>query len=112
MTTKSNPPAKRKKPQDHQSKNGPREVTVRGVTITVDPAMFNDLDMFEDLYDLQNAENDENGLFKIIPFLRKVCGPAYQQVKRVLRDPDTGRIPMETVQEFTAELMSELNPNS
>ena len=48
-----------------------------GVTLAVSPAIFDDLDMVEYLYDLQTAqEGDGTGAFAIVPFLKKLCGPS------------------------------------
>ena len=96
------------RPQDHRlPKDAPRHVSVRGIEFDVDP------NVFEDLYDIQNSDNDPNGAFKIIPLLRKLLGDdAYRQAKRVLRDPDTGRIGMETVAGFLTEVMGQASLNS
>ena len=102
------------RPQGHRlPKDAPRHVSVRGIEFDVDPNVFDDLDVLEDLYDIQNSDNDPNGAFKIIPLLRKLLGDdAYRQAKRVLRDPDTGRIGMETVAGFLTEVMGQASPNS
>ena len=57
-----------KQPQDHKTpKNQPKTVEVMGVTVTVGPAIFNDLDMVEYLYDLQTAQTgDGSGAFAIV----------------------------------------------
>lgn len=97
---------------DHkQPKDSIRHVTVHGVELTIDPNIFDDLDIVEDLYDMQHADSDPAGSFKIVPLLRKICGDGYEAVKTALRDPDTGRIGMEAVSEFTQELMQAVNPN-
>ncbi|TPF93627.1 hypothetical protein BW14_05040 [Bifidobacterium sp. UTBIF-68] len=99
-------------PQDHkQPKDTPRKVEVMGVTMTISPAIFDDLDMVENLYDLQHADENEEGGFAIVPFLRKLCGKDYTDVKNALRD-DSGRIPFEKVGEFVQQLLGQLNPNS
>lgn len=100
------------KPQDHkQPKDKPRKVEVMGATVTIDPAILDDLDMVEYLYDLQHAADSDDGGFAIVPFLRKLCGSDYANVKSALRD-DTGRIPFEKVGEFVQKLIEQLNPNS
>ena len=102
-----------KQPQDHkQPKDKPQRITVHGVEMTIDPKVFDDLDMVEYLYDLQNTEENTAGGFAIAPFLRKLTGDKYAEVKNALRDPETGRIGMETVGAFIQELMGQLNPNS
>lgn len=106
--------ANTKTPADHKPPQGkPRTVTVHGVTLTIDPAIFDDLDMLEDLYAMQeSADGDGAGAFRMIPFLRRLLGDDYARVKKALRDPDTGRIPMESVASFVAELMEKAAPNS
>ena len=103
-----------KQPQYHKTpKNQPRTVEAMGVTVTVGPAIFNDLDMVEYLYDLQNAqEGDCSGAFAIVPFLKKLCGDQYTAMKDALRDPDTGRVSIDKVSEFIAQLLEQVAPNS
>lgn len=103
-----------KQPQDHKTPNNqPKTVEVMGVTVTVGPAIFNDLDMVEYLYDLQNAQTgDGTGAFAIVPFLKKLCGPQYTAMKDALRDPDTGRVSIDKVSEFIAQLLEQVAPNS
>ncbi len=105
MTTKT--------PQDHKlPKTKTKTVTVHGIKLDVDPDIFDDLDMLEWLYDIQAAQDGDGDALAMIPFLRKTCGPAWSLVKDTLRDPDTGRIPMDAVSGFVNELMPQLNPNS
>lgn len=103
-----------KQPQDHKTpKNQPKTVEVMGVTVTVGPAIFDDLDMVEYLYDLQTAQTgDGSGAFAIVPFLKKLCGPQYTAMKDALRDPDTGRVSIDKVSEFIAQLLEQVAPNS
>lgn len=103
-----------KQPQDHKTpKNQPKTVEVMGVTVTVGPAIFNDLDMVEYLYDLQTAQTGNGaGAFAIVPFLKKLCGPQYTAMKDALRDPDTGRVSIDKVSEFIAQLLEQVAPNS
>ena len=88
-----------------------KTVTVHNVTFDVDPDVFDDLDMLEWLYDIQTAEEGGDGL-AVVPFLRKICGGAWPQIKDALRDPDTGRIPMSMVGPFVSDLMAQVVPNS
>ncbi|KAB8289308.1 hypothetical protein DSM100688_0388 [Bifidobacterium ramosum] len=99
-------------PRDHKPAGPARTITVQGVALRVDPSIFDDLDMLEDLYDLQNAAENPEGAFQLIPFLRRMCGDAYPKVKAALRDPATGRIPMKAVTEFMGELLEKSAPNS
>lgn len=103
-----------KQPQDHKTpKNQPRTVEAMGVTLAVSPAIFNDLDMVEYLYDLQTAQSGNGaGAFAIVPFLKKLCGPQYTAMKDALRDPDTGRVSIDKVSDFIAQLLEQVAPNS
>lgn len=103
-----------KQPQDHKTPKTQRKtVEVMGVTLAVSPAIFDDLDMVEYLYDLQNAQDgDGTGAFAIVPFLKKLCGPQYTAMKDALRDPDTGRVSIDKVSEFIAQLLEQVAPNS
>ena len=103
-----------RQPQDRKTpKNQPRTVEVMGVTLAVSPAIFDDLDMVEYLYDLQNAqEGDGSGAFAIVPFLKKLCGDQYTAMKDALRDPDTGRVSIDKVSDFIAQLLEQVAPNS
>lgn len=103
-----------KQPQDHKTpKNQPKTVEVMGVTLAVSPAIFDDLDMVEYLYDLQTAQTgDGSGAFAIVPFLKKLCGDQYTAMKDALRDPDTGRASIDKVSDFIAQLLEQVAPNS
>lgn len=103
-----------KQPQDHKDPaNQPRTVEIMGVTITVKPNIFDDLDMVEYLYNLQHAQDsDGSGAFDIIPFLKKLCGPQYTAMKNALRDPEDGRVSIEKVSDFTGQLLEQIAPNS
>lgn len=103
-----------KHPQDHKTpKDQPKTVEVMGVTLAVSPAIFDDLDMVEYLYDLQTVqEGNGTGAFAIAPFLKKLCGPQYTAMKDALRDPDTGRVSINKVSEFIAQILEQVAPNS
>ena len=101
-------------PQDHKNpKNNPHTRPAHGGTLAVSPAIFDDLDMVEYLYDLQTAQSGNGaGAFAIVPFLKKLCGPQYTAMKDALRDPDTGRVSIDKVSEFIAQLLEQVAPNS
>lgn len=98
-----------KQPQDHL-KPMPKDVTVHGVTLSIDPSALDDWELLENVYSLQ-ADPKRNGL-NAVPILRSLLGDDYQRVKDALRDPQTGRIPVEEVGGFLEELFSKLAPNS
>lgn len=101
----------KKTPQDHlQPKDKPRHVEVRGVSLDIDPKLFDDLDVIELIADVNDGT--PKGSLAIVPLIKRITGSKYPDVKKALRDPDTGRVPIETVGEFINELMKELAPNS
>lgn len=103
--------SEKKTPKDHQQpKDRPKHVTVMGVDLVADPGLFDDLEIVELLSDM-NAGTAE-GSFAIVPLLKRVTGDEYAAVKDALRDPDTGRVPIEAVGEFIKEFVKELAPNS
>ena len=88
-------------PADHkQPKDQPQTIMINDVTLTV--------------YDLQHASEDGqgDGALSISPMLRKICGTQYAAVKNALRDKETGRIPLERIQEFINSVLTRLAPNS
>ncbi|MBW3095342.1 hypothetical protein G1C98_1022 [Bifidobacterium sp. DSM 109960] len=103
--------SEKKTPQDHlQPKDKPKHVEVRGIQLDIDPKLFDDLEIVE----LVAAVNDgtPQGSLAIVPLIKRITGSRYQDVKETLRDPETGRVPLEAVSEFINELMKELAPNS
>lgn len=84
-----------------------REITVRGVALKVDPNIFDDLDLLDALDQIQEG----NGL-RIAGALRKVAGGQYNALRAALRDPKTGRIPVDEAGSVFVEIMQELVPNS
>lgn len=69
--------------------------------------------MVEYLYDLQNAqEGDGSGAFAIVPFLKKLCGrPVHGDEGRAAR-PRHGRVSIDKVSDFIAQLLEQVAPNS
>lgn len=103
--------SEKKKPQDHlQPKDKPKHVEVRGVGLDIDPKLFDDLDVIELVADVNDGT--PQGSLMIVPLIKRITGDRYQDVKEALRDPDTGRVPIDAVGEFVSELMKELAPNS
>ncbi|TCD53771.1 hypothetical protein EJ419_07335 [Alloscardovia theropitheci] len=100
-------------PLPHENK--PQTVTYKDLTWQIDPTILDDLDFIEHLYDLTHADEttqDGDGALAVVPLLRTLCGDKYKEVKSALRDPESGRIDAQTVQEFTMDVMKQLNPNS
>lgn len=83
-----------------------KDITIRGVKLSVDPEIFNDLDMLDALDQIQEG----NGL-RIAGALRKIAGDQYNELRTALRDKETGRIPIDVVGEVFTEIMSGIVPN-
>lgn len=104
-----------KKPQDHQKPkptvkkiDGGVEVTIRGLAITIETAAVNDYELLE-----LAASNDMSAIPKVLEML--LGTEQRDKVKELLRDPATGRVPMQgdrSITEFIADLFEAVNPNS
>lgn len=88
----------------------PREVSVDGVTIRVDPKAFDDWEVTESLYALQN--DPKGGALEVVPLMRRLLADDYERVKDALRDPHTGRIPVEAMAGFLDRMLRAMAPNS
>ncbi len=104
-----------KQPQDHKNKStatvkdvdGGREVTIDGFTVTILDAALSDYEVFENLAFAQKGDP------AALPMaFRGLFGDELPRVKDHLRDPSTGRTPVETMMQFANELFEVLNPNS
>lgn len=114
-----------KKPQDHKPK-GPetieitlgagdakrivpgRRAIVDGVTIEIPDEAFND---FEILDDFRGAvQNNDATMFPSL--LRRLVGDDYRRILNELRDPVTGRVPLQAGIDFVNHIFEALNPNS
>lgn len=89
---------------------GPRKVSVDGVTIHVDPTVFDDWEVTESLYALQ--ADPKGGALEVVPLMRRLLAGDYERVKNALRDPDTGRIPVEAMAGFLDRMLRAVAPNS
>ena len=100
-------------PRDHiMPKDSMRTIEYNGITLRIDPSIFDDLEMLEIMHDMQDAEDNPNGAFRMVDLLRNVCGSQYKKVKQALRDEKTGRIPFTNVADFLTTIMEQLAPNS
>lgn len=96
-----------KKPQDRlPKKDALRSITVKGVDLVVDPKMFDDFEVVDSLFQLQNG----NGLHAA-GLLRKFAGEKFIDVMDALRDGENGRVPVDAAVGFLEELMDAVNPN-
>lgn len=93
-------------------KDEPIVVSVKGVDLTVDPQLLDDLETLELLSQLSPADDTEPNMFAVVPLLKRLFGEKYKQVKNALRNKETGRISMEEVHDFIFEYLSKVSPNS
>jgi len=104
-----------KKPQDHKKPKPPvkevdggKQVTISGVTVTVDNDALNDFELLDDL----RAIDVEKNAARLPGILRKLVGDSFGDVMNALRDEKTGRVTIESGTEFVKDLFEVLNPNS
>ncbi|RIY26641.1 hypothetical protein CJI52_05725 [Bifidobacteriaceae bacterium WP022] len=89
-----------------------KTVTVKGVELTVDLNLFDDLEVLELLGEMNPPNGAEPDVTALPAFLQAVLGISqYQEVKDSLRD-DEGRVRIDKVAEFAQEFMSKVAPNS
>lgn len=93
-------------------KDEPILVSIKGIELTVDPQVLDDLETLELLSQLNPADDAEPNAFALIPLLKRLFGEKYKQVKNALRNKETGRITMEEVSSFVSEYLSKVSPNS
>ncbi|MCI1831549.1 MAG: hypothetical protein LKI88_00830 [Bifidobacterium sp.] len=98
----------RKKPADHKpAKGDPISVTSHGVTVSIDPAVFDDMIL---LTDLRRVQREDDPML-IVDVCEKVFADQYQHVLDSLRNGE-GRVPAETFTGFLADVMGKAAPNS
>ena len=107
-----------KNPQDHKPKAAKavsvaetRTVEVQGLALDITLEVFDDFELLDKIH---RVDTGEPGAALMMPeILRAMVGAAqYQQVLDHLRDPDTGRVRLESGAQFIADLMAAYDPNS
>lgn len=93
-------------------KDEPTTVTINGLTLTISPSVFDDLEILELLEQLAPADGTEPNGLAIIPLLKRIFGTQYKDVKTALRDKTTGVITIDAVQSFITDFMRVAFPNS
>jgi|GEM_PF-1594266 len=118
-----------KKPADRQPKvekakvvDGRREVTVRGIALSIPENAFDDFETLDDIDAIEEASrlgdsmdeaNAGDATMRFVRLLRRLLSPEdVRRVHKALRDPETGRYPIETGATFVGELLAAANPNS
>jgi len=104
-------PAGAKKPADRKPKaeDAPTVTTVavRGIDVTVPADALDDFELLDDLHELENGNAT-----RLPAVVRRLVGDQWQAVMDVARDPETGRVSIESGAEVVREIMEGLAPNS
>ena len=104
-------PATARKPQDRKPKaeDAPTVTTVavRGIDVTVPADALDDFELLDDLHELENGNAT-----RLPAVLRRLVGDQWRAVMDVARDPETGRVSIESGAEVVREIMAGLAPNS
>ena len=104
-------PAGAKKPADRKPKaeDAPTVTTVavRGIDVTVPADALDDFELLDDLHELENGNAT-----RLPAVLRRLVGDQWKAVMELARDPETGRVSIESGAEVVQEIMAGLAPNS
>lgn len=104
-------PADVKRPADRKvksNKDGSRTVEVRGLSISVSGEVLDDFELLDDL----DALDQGNGT-RLPSVLRRLIGVEnFKGAMEILRDPETGRVSVESGAEFVSEVLKAVAPNS
>lgn len=104
MTTKTTKTIKTSAPASENLKSV--EVTVRGLTLSVDPDTFDDFELLEEI-----AAVADGDALRVVPLAKRVFGSDYARVLDHLRT-QSGRVPATSVVAFLTDLMGKVSPNS
>lgn len=85
---------------------GTARVAVQGLTLDIDPAVFDDFELLEEM-----AAVADGDALRAVPLVRRVLGEDYRRVLDHLRT-GTGRVPATAVVGFLTDLMGAVSPNS
>lgn len=95
------------KPQANAADPKLLDRTVKGVKFKIDPAAFDDLELFDML-----GELEEGDMLMVSKVLRRALGPEqFSNVLEQLRDKKTARVPITRATEFLMALLTETDPN-
>lgn len=112
-----------KRPADRQEKAVKPKVTKddtgytivhRGVTARIGADAFDDFELLRDLGKLQDAGKPAEVRVSLVPavFTRLFGETESQRILDALRDPETGRVPIQPTMTFILEVFSAVNPES
>lgn len=96
----------KKVPQDHK----PVHVTVGGVDVTVEPKLFDDLELIMAVDDMQHAESDDDKMHALVVVFRRLFPGQWRDVIRGLRVD--GKVSIEAAVEAITNVMKASAPNS
>lgn len=81
-------------------------VTVRGLTLNIATSVLDDLDLMDDLCLIS-----EGNPFPIGRAIRRITGDKYLEVRKVLTDPETGKVTASDASTFFLEIFQQIDPN-
>ncbi|RTE47730.1 hypothetical protein [Actinobaculum sp. 352] len=82
------------------------DINIHGMTLSIDANLFDDFELVADIADMEAGQT-----LKVVPIVRRIVGDHYQDMLDVLRDPATGRVPLDAVSQMIVEIMQEVAPN-
>lgn len=97
--------AEKKTPQDHKDADGPRDVDIDGLTVTVDSRLMND---WRFVRMLRSADSDT---LAIVDVVDRVFGDQMPAIEAHLADED-GFVDAEKVGDFLRQALEAAAPNS
>lgn len=96
-----------KKPQDRKPKvSDVHTVTVHGETLTVPADALDDFELLDDLARVESGEGQ-----RLPSLLRRLLGEDYKRALDLVRDEETGRVPLDAGATLVQDILGALNPN-
>lgn len=83
----------------------PNTIEIEGITLSVDPDILDDWDIVEAVSDSNNPDlTDNERLIATTQLMRSVLGDDYKQAKTELRKKHKGKLTIETMSKFLAQV--------
>ena len=99
-----------KKPQDRKPKAAPTPgsytVEVRGKEFTVESAALDDFELLDDLAQVEEGKGQ-----RFPSLLKRLLGDQYRDALNLLRDEETGRVPVEEGALLVKEILEAIDPS-
>lgn len=91
-------------------KIAPKTITVDGLKLTIDPNVFDDWDVAQEMYEIEHPDKKGSDALAIVPFIHRIYGNQYQAVIDHLRR--NGRVSLTAMGDFLTKVMQRAVPNS